>query len=70
MRMSELRELEKGDLIEKLNNLQRQLFDLKIQVAQGKMTTPSKIKQVKKDIARIKTLLRERELGINRGALS
>ena len=66
MRMSELRELEKGDLIEKLNNLQRQLFDLKIQVAQGKMTTPSKIKQIKKDIARIKTLLRERELGINK----
>lgn len=66
MKMSELRELERGDLIEKLNNLQKQLFDLKIQVAQGKMTTPSKMKQIKKDIARIKTLLREKELGINR----
>ena len=66
MRMNELRELEKADLMEKLKGFQRQLFELKIQVVQGKMTTPSKIKQIKKDIARIKTLLRERELGIKR----
>jgi len=68
MKMNELRELEREDLIEKLQKLGKELLDLRIQTAQGKMTTPSKKRQVKKNIARIKTLLKERELGIKRGA--
>lgn len=67
MKMSDLRELGKEDLLEKLKELEKELLDLKIQAAQGKMATPSKKKQIKKDIARVKTLLRERELGIKRG---
>ncbi len=66
MRMDELRELERADLLERLRKLEKELLDIRIQVAQGKMTTPSKKRQVKKEIARIKTLLRERELGINK----
>ena len=68
MRVGELREMGKDDLLERLNRLQKELLDLKIQAVQGRMSSPSKIKVIRKDIARIKTLLRERELGINTGA--
>lgn len=68
MKADELRELEKEDLLEKLRQLESQLFDLKIEAKHGRMTTPSKLRQIRKDIARIKTILRERELGIKRGA--
>ena len=68
MKMSELRELGREDLLERLKKLEKELLDLRIQAAQGKMTTPSKKRQIKKDVARIKTLLKERELGIRRGA--
>ncbi|RLE15416.1 50S ribosomal protein L29 [Candidatus Aerophobetes bacterium] len=68
MKVNELRELERQDLLEKLKQLQEKLLDLRIQASQGRMTNPSGIRQIKKDIARIKTLLREKELGIDRGA--
>ena len=68
MKISDLRELERQDLLERLKQSQEELLDLKIQASQGRMTTPSRIRQIRKNIARIKTLLRERELGINRGA--
>jgi len=68
MRIGELREMGKDDLLERLNRLQKELLDLKIQAVQGRMSSPSKIKVIRKDIARIKTLLRERELGISTGA--
>ncbi|MCD6574191.1 50S ribosomal protein L29 [Candidatus Aerophobetes bacterium] len=68
MRVGELREMGKDDLLERLNHLQKELLDLKIQAVQGRMSSPSKIKVIRKDIARIKTILRERELGINTGA--
>lgn len=67
MKMEELRELERQDLLDRLKKFEDDLLDLKIQVKQGRMTTPSKMKNIKRDIARIKTLLRERELGIARG---
>jgi len=67
MKMDELRELERQDLLDRLKQFQNELLDLRIQAKQGRMTTPSKIRKIKKDIARIKTLLRERELGIGKG---
>ncbi|HHF98507.1 50S ribosomal protein L29 [Candidatus Aerophobetes bacterium] len=67
MRASELRDLGTGDLLEKLKQLQAELLDLRIQAEQGRMGNPSSIRKIKKDIARIKTILRERELGIKRG---
>lgn len=68
MKMNELRELERQDLLDRLKQLQNELLDLRIQARQGRAATPSSIKSIRKDIARIKTLLRERELGIKRGA--
>ncbi len=67
MKVTELRELEKQDLLEKLNRFQNDLLDLRIQEYQGRMTTSSSIRKMRKDIARVKTLLKEKELGINGG---
>lgn len=66
--VDELRELEETDLLDKLKQVQSEFLDLRIQAHHGRMTTPSKIRQMRRDIARIKTLLREKELGIKRGA--
>ena len=67
MKVNELRELEKHDLLEKLKRFQSDLLDLRIQEYQGRMTTSSSIGKMRKDVARVKTLLKEKELGINRG---
>ena len=66
--IDELRELEARDLLDRLKQLQSDFLDLRIQAHHGRMTTPSKIKQIRRDIARTKTLLREKELDIKRGA--
>ena len=66
--MDAFRELDKQDLLEKLKQFQDELLDLRIQDQHGRMTAPSNVKRIRRDIARIKTLLRERELGIKRGA--
>ena len=44
----------------------RKLMDLRFQLAMGKLKNTAQVKMVKRDIARIKTILRERELGIRR----
>jgi len=67
MEVNELRELEKPDLLEKLKQFRNDLLGLRIQEYQGRMTTSSSIRKMRKDIARVKTLLKEKELGINRG---
>ena len=62
MKVEELRDLSKKDLYERLKDVQRELFNLKIGAAQGKTANPSKIREMKKTISRIKTLLREKEI--------
>lgn len=62
MKMEELRELSREDLHQNLKRLQNELFKLRIQAAQGRMTRPSEMGKTKKTIARIKTFLREKEL--------
>ncbi len=66
MKVEELRDLSKKDLYERLKDVQRELFDLKIGAAQGKTTNPSKVREIKKTISRIKTLLREKEIKLGR----
>jgi len=66
MRITEMRELTDDELNEELNNLKERLFQLRFQLELGQLKSSSSIKQVKKDIARIKTILKERELGIRR----
>jgi len=59
MRTSELRELGREDLLSRLKQSEKELFDLRIQAAQGRMANSAKLKQVKRNIARIRTVLQQ-----------
>jgi len=59
MRTSELRELGREDLLSRLRQSEKELFDLRIQAAQGRMANSAKLKQVKRNIARIRTVLQQ-----------
>jgi len=68
MRAQELRDLTDEELREKEAELKRKLFTLRFQVATGQQDNTAAIKETKKDIARVKTILRERELERQRRA--
>jgi large subunit ribosomal protein L29 len=61
---AELRELDGEALVAKLREAKEELFNLRFQAATGQLDNHGRLKLVKKDIARIYTLMRERELGI------
>jgi large subunit ribosomal protein L29 len=60
--LSELRDNTPQELTEKLNGLKSELFNLRFQLATGQLENPMRIREVKKSIAQIKTILREEEL--------
>ncbi len=62
MKMNELKDLETKDLAEKLENTVAQLNQLKLNHTIAPLENPSQIKAVRRDIARMKTELRQREL--------
>ncbi|NLO82023.1 MAG: 50S ribosomal protein L29 [Clostridiales bacterium] len=62
MKASELREMTNEELNERVNELKAELFNLRFQLATGQLENPMRIREVKRNIARIKTILREREL--------
>ena len=59
-----LRELNDAELLEKLREGKEELFNLRFQQATGQLENLGRMRAVKKDIARIYTLMTERELGI------
>lgn len=63
MKARELRELSEDELLNKETELKDQLFKLKFQHALGQLDNPLKLKNIKKDIARIRTLLKEMSKG-------
>ncbi|HOC08562.1 MAG: 50S ribosomal protein L29 [Clostridiales bacterium] len=62
MKAKEVREMTEQELEKKARELKGELFNLRFQLATGQLDNPMRIKQVRKSIARIKTVLREREL--------
>ena len=60
----ELDDLNNGDLEVKLREAKEELFNLRFQAATGQLESHGRLRSVKKDIARIYTVVRERELGI------
>ncbi len=66
MRADELRDLTNVELEQKLRESKEELFNLRFQHATAQLDNPMRIKEVKKTIARVKTIIRERELGIKR----
>jgi large subunit ribosomal protein L29 len=59
---AELRELQDDDLRERLAEGKEELFNLRFQIVTGQLDDPRRIKQVKREVARVLTVLREREL--------
>ena len=62
MKAAEIRNLSGEDLQAKLKEARAELFNLRFQMATGQLDNTARIKQVKKDIARIQTEMRDREL--------
>ena len=62
MKMSELRELTKQELGTRLEDLKEELFNLRFQKASNRLENSNQIRIVKKEVARINTLLSEREI--------
>jgi large subunit ribosomal protein L29 len=62
MKASEIRELTAEELNQKLADLKAELFNLRFQLAINQLDNPMRISAVKKDIARVKTVIRENEL--------
>ena len=62
MKASEVRDLTTAELESKLKDLKAELFNLRFQLAINELDNPMRISAVKKDIARVKTVLRENEI--------
>ena len=62
MKVNDIRDMSTGELNQKLASLKEELFNLRFQLATGQLENPMRIKEVKKTIARIKTVQREQEL--------
>ena len=68
MKANEIREMAGSDLEQKLKDTRVELFNLRFQLATGQLDNPGRIKDVKRDIARLHTELRARELRAQRDA--
>ncbi len=66
MKVKEIRNLADIELNQKLADLKAELFNLRLNHATNQLDNPLRMKEVKKTIAKIKTVLKERELGIDR----
>lgn len=64
MKNDELRNLDTEKLEQQIRDNHEELFNLRFQQVMGKLTATGRPRNVKREIARIKTILRERELGI------
>ena len=62
MKMNEIRKLTTEDLYKKLDENKKELFNLKFASATGSLEKPHRIKELRHDVAKIKTVIREREL--------
>ena len=68
MKIKEIRQMNDSDLQAKLKEFKVELFNLRFQLATGQLENPMRIGGIKKDIARVKTIIRERELNAGKEA--
>jgi large subunit ribosomal protein L29 len=61
MKAGEIRELTVDDLRARVKELEDQTFRLRIQKSMGQLEAPAKVREIRRDLARIKTILREKE---------
>lgn len=62
MEMNKMREMTKAELNVELEKMKKELFNLRFQHVTGQLENPVKMREVKRDIARVKTIIREKEL--------
>jgi large subunit ribosomal protein L29 len=62
LKANKVREMTTQELNDKVVELKNELFNLRFQLATGQLENPMQIKAIKKDIARVKTILREKEI--------
>ena len=62
MKNSEIRELTNEEILKKIDEYKEELFNLRFSQATGSLENPARIKELRKLVARMKTILREREL--------
>ena len=65
MKSNEIRDLTTAEIEQKLKALKEELFNLRFQLATGQLENPARIREVRKAIARMITVVRERELNVN-----
>lgn len=70
MKASDIRELDNDVLVQKLKDSRAELFNLRFRMATGQVDDTSRVGQVKKEIARLQTEMRSREIAAQRGATS
>lgn len=62
MKIKEIRELSNEEILKKIEEYKEELFNLRFSQATGTLEKPSRIRELRKQVARMKTILREREL--------
>ena len=67
MKASEIRGMRMEEMLRKVDDLKQELFNLRFQHETGQLENPQKMKQTKRDIARVKTIKKQSELTIEAG---
>ena len=67
MKASEIKDLSMEEMLRKLDDLKEELFNLRFQHETGQLENPQKMKQTKRDIARVKTIIKQAELNNETG---
>ena len=62
MELKKMREMTEVELNAELDNMKKELFNIRFQHVTGQLENPVKMREVKREIARVKTILREKEL--------
>ena len=64
MKVNEIRDMNPDEQVEKIKSLKEELFNLRFQHATGQLENPMRIREVKRSIAQIKTIQRERNVDV------
>jgi large subunit ribosomal protein L29 len=64
MKNNEIIKMTTEDILKKIDSNKEELFNLRFEQATGNLEKPSRIRELRKEVARMKTIIRERELGI------
>jgi large subunit ribosomal protein L29 len=67
MKLKEVRNLSNEELVSRLNDTREELMNLRFQISTGSLTDYTRLRQTRRTIARMLTVIRERELGIEEG---